>query len=330
MAFQDITGNARIKKILVKALQRNKVPNSLLFCGPEGVGKRETAMVLAKALNCRQKDDDACEACSSCRAVNGGKFPDVIEVRPEENVIKIEQMRELRSIAYLRPMVGRKRVFVVVDAEKMSEEAANSLLKILEEPPPFSHIILIAHNPFLILPTIKSRCQVLNFQPVSREDVERVLLGNGYEREKAKILSLLVRGNLRQALSLEWEEVQAKRRAAYELFLSLLNQENVASFLRAYTSSHRSLIKEEWEQVLEVLSSFCRDLILIGENGRSQLLMNPDYEAEMRKAAGLVNREFLLDLLRKIEYIIFGMGKSLNMNLLVSSLFLNDKEWEYA
>lgn len=330
MAFQDITGNARIKKILVKALQRNKVPNSLLFCGPEGVGKRETAMVLAKALNCRQKDDDACEACSSCRAVNGGKFPDVIEVRPEENVIKIEQMRELRSIAYLRPMVGRKRVFVVVDAETMTEEAANSLLKILEEPPSFSHIILIAHNPFLILPTIKSRCQVLNFQPVSREDMEIVLLGNGYEREKAKILSLLVRGNLRQALSLEWEEVQAKRRAAYELFLSLLNQENVASFLRTYTSSHRALIKEEWEQVLEILSSFCRDLILIGENGRSQLLMNPDYEVEMRKAAGLLNREFLLDLLRKIEYIIFGMGKSLNMNLLVSSLFLNDKEWEYA
>ncbi len=330
MAFKDISGNARVKKILVKALQKNKVPNSLLFCGPEGVGKRETAVVLAKALNCRQKEDDACEACSSCRAVNGGKFPDVIEIRPERNVIKIEQMRELRSIAYLKPMVSRKRVFIVVDAEKMTEEAANSLLKILEEPPLFSHIILVAHNPFLILPTIKSRCQVLNFQPISKEDVERVLVGNGYEREKAKILSLLVRGNLRQALSFEWEEVQAKRKAAFELFLSLFNQENVASFLRTYTSSQRALLKEEWEQVLEILSSFCRDSILIGENGQSQFLMNPDYEAEMRQVAGLVSREFIMDCLRKIDYIISGMGKNLNMNLLVSSLFLNDKEGEYG
>lgn len=168
MAFKDILGNSRVKKILRKALQKNKVPNSMLFCGPRGIGKKDMALVLAKAMNCERKKDDACEVCASCKAINAGNFPDVLEISPEKEVIKIDQMRILRKIAYLKPMMGKKRVFVVVDADKMTEEAANSLLKILEEPPLFSYIILVAHNPFMIMSTIKSRCQVLNFSPVSK------------------------------------------------------------------------------------------------------------------------------------------------------------------
>ena len=146
MAFQNILGNLRVKTILSKALQRNRVPHSLLFVGPEGVGKMETALVVAKALNCLQKTDDSCEECVSCVAINKKNFPDVMEVSPQKDVIKIEQMRLLKSTAYLKPMVGKKRVFIVTDAEKMREEAANSLLKILEEPPSFSHIFLCTNT----------------------------------------------------------------------------------------------------------------------------------------------------------------------------------------
>jgi DNA polymerase III delta' subunit len=142
-------------------------------------GKRDTALVLAKALNCQKKKDDACEACASCKAVNAGNFPDVMEIQPEGNVLKIEQMRLLRDIVHLKPMTGKRRVFIVAEAEKMTEEAANSLLKILEEPPLFSYIILMTDNPFLLLPTIKSRCQILNFLPISREDIEKILVHKG-------------------------------------------------------------------------------------------------------------------------------------------------------
>jgi len=330
MAFKDVSGNSRVKKILVKALQKNRVPNSLLFCGPEGVGQREMALVLAKALNCQQKIDDACESCASCRAVNAGNFPDVIELQPEGNVLKIEQMRFLRDTAYLKPMIGKRRVFIVAEAEKMTEEAANSLLKILEEPPLFSYIILMTHNPFLLMSTIKSRCQILNFLPISKEDIEKILVDRGYERRKARILSLGVHGNLRQALSLEWEEVQGRRKQAWQLFLSLLNKENVASFLRNYTSSQRSLLKDEWAELLEILSSFCRDLILVKENGQGQLLMNPDFEQEIRRTEKLVSQEHLMDFLAKIDYTIYGLQKNFNFSLLVSSFFLDFKDWEYV
>lgn len=330
MAFKDILGNSRVKKILSKALQRERVPNSILFCGPEGVGKKDMALVLAKAMNCEKKRDDACEACSSCRAIHTGNFPDVIEIYPEGNVVKIEQMRNLRQIAYLRPMVGKKRAFIVFEAEKMTEEAANSLLKILEEPPLSSHIILITHNPFMIIPTIKSRCQILNFSPVSKEDIEKILVEKGYEKEKAKILSLLVGGNLKSALSLEWAEVEERRQQAWQLLLSLLGKENMAFFLRNYSSSHRALVREEWEHILEILSSFCRDLILVKEKSDFSLLINPDYKEEIEKTVRLLSLEWIIICLEKIDYVISGFRKNLNLNLLFSSFFSNFKEWKYV
>jgi DNA polymerase-3 subunit delta' len=330
MAFKDILGNSRVKKTLRKALQKNKVPNSMLFCGPSGIGKRDMALVMAKALNCERKKDDACEVCPSCKAINAGNFPDVIEVSPEKDVIKIDQMRILRKIAYLKPMMGKKRVFVVVDADKMTEEAANSLLKVLEEPPLFSYIILVAQNPFLIMSTIKSRCQILNFSPISKEDIEKILAGKGYEEKRARIISLLVRGNLKQALNLEWEDVQDKRTKAWQLFLALLRKGKVALFLRNYAASQRTLVRDEWDQILEILSSFCRDSILIKEKSDRRLLMNPDYEEEIRKAEALLSLEALMDCLTKIDYAIYGSGKYLNVNLLVSSFFSYFKESEYV
>jgi DNA polymerase-3 subunit delta' len=330
MAFKDILGNSRVKMILRKALQKDKVPNSMLFCGPEGIGKRDMALVVAKAMNCERKKDDACEVCRSCKAINAGNFPDVIEISPEKEVIQIDQMRMLRQIAYLKPMMGKKRVFVVVGADKMKEEAANSLLKILEEPPLFSYIILVAHNPFMIISTIISRCQVLNFSPVSKEDIEKILVDKGYKQKKARIVSLLVRGNLKQALSLEWEEVQDKRTKAWQLFLSLLAKGKVALFLKDYATSRRAIVREEWEQVLEILSSFCRDSILLKEKGDRRLLMNPDYEEEIRKTEALMNLEGLMDCLAKIDNAIYGLEKNLNVNLLVSSFFSSLKEREYV
>ncbi len=320
MAFQNILGNRRVKTILSKALQRNRVPHSLLFVGPEGVGKMETALVVAKALNCLQKFDDSCEECTSCVAINKKNFPDVMEVSPQKDVIKIEQMRLLKSTAYLKPMVGKKRVFIISDAEKMREEASNSLLKILEEPPSFSHIFLCTNNPYLILPTIKSRCQVLSFAPVFKEDIEKVLLEKGYEAEQARVISLVVRGNLKYALNLDWEDLQEKRQKAWQVLFALIKKENASVFLKEFSSS-RFLGRQEIEQIFEFLSSFCRDIVLIKEEGDLSHIMNPDYGQDLREVSRLLSLEHTLDFLRKIDYSLYALQKNLNVNLLISSLF---------
>jgi len=324
MAFKDIVGNQSVKRRLSKSLRRRQLPNSMLFTGPEGVGKEAVALIVAKALNCLKKSSDACEECLHCRAVNTGTFPDVLTVSPEGNALKIDQMRLLKDTAYLKPMAGEKRVFLVTQAEKMTEEAANSLLKVLEEPPSFSHIILITSNPYRIIPTITSRCQVFSFSPLSGETIRKVLEKRGYPRERALVFSRLVRGNLRRALESEWEGIQKRRQKAWEVLQALL-QEKKASFFLTNPPA-----KEELEDVFTALASFFRDILLLQEGGDDRLLLNPDYSTELRAAARSVTSGQTLDLLDRVDYALSALGKNLNVNILMSSVFSETAEGKHV
>lgn len=321
MAFHDIAGNSRVKKILKLSLGRQRVPNSMLFCGPQGVGKRQTALVLAKALNCLEKTDDACEECLNCRAISEGNFPDVIEIVAAGDVIKVDQMPIVKQLAYLKPMSGRRRVFIVDEAERMNEESANSILKVLEEPPLFMHILLISDNPASILQTVKSRCQTLNFSPVAKEEIEQALRESGYEEEKVRIMALLVRGNLEQALDLDWEDIQRQRQEAWELFYALISRGESSPFLRKYAFQKRNVVREDLEQTLELFSSFCRDFVLMKENSDSKLLFNPDYEDRIRQGEKFLSLEQTLSLLGWIDAAASSLGRSLNIGLLASALY---------
>lgn len=345
MAFDDIVGNSRVKKILRRSLERGRVPNSLLFAGPEGVGKRQTALVVAKALNCLRKKDDACEECDHCRLINSGNMPDVIEVdvkelRPDRDnsrdepeaeegesgeagrdTIGIKTMRGIKELVHLRPMLGRSRVFIINEAEKMTPEAANSHLKILEEPPLFSTIILISENPSLILPTIKSRCQVLSFLPISDEEIERVLRDRGIERGKARIMASLAHGNLELASSLDWDEIERRRREAWDLFDSVIGEKESSLFLRNFAFQRRNVIREDLTQTLELFSSFCRDILLLKVNGASALLFNPDYEPDLVAAERSLGLEPTLRFLSQTDRALANLDRSLNANLLASSFY---------
>lgn len=329
MSFKDVLGNKRVKNILKKSLQKNRLPNSMLFVGPEGVGKRDMALVAAKAINCLTRGDDACETCSSCAAITKGNFPDVMVISPLRQVITIDQMRMLKQTAYLKPMTGKRRVFIVVDAEKMNVEAANSLLKVLEEPPRLSHIFLLTANPYLILPTIKSRCQALAFSAVSREDIQNVLVERGCDPDRAKIISLFVRGNLRQAKQLDWEDVKSRRQTAWELFLSLITGQRAAAGLQALTAP-RSSLKQDLDQVLEILASLFRDLILLKERGDPRLLMNPDYRKDLLAVGRSLSLEQTLNGLARVDQGLYGLQRNLNVNLLVTSMYTSFMEQCYV
>jgi len=322
MGFKDVIGNTGVKKILHRALKQKKLPNSLLFAGHAGIGKKETALVVAKALNCLKKTSDACEECAHCRAINNGNFPDVMVISPVKEVLKIDQMRLLKDTAYLKPMAGSKRIFIVAEAEKMNDEASNSLLKVLEEPPPFSHIILVTPNPYRIIPTLKSRCQIFQFSPIPKEEIKKALVDKGFQPERALILSLLVDGDLKKALSLEWEEVQSQRNQAWHLFLVLHKREKAAPLLRQFSMT-RAVIKEELEKTLEILVSFCRDVILIKEKAAPEFLLNPDFEKDLSEVAQSITLSQAMDFLSKIDFAIAALRRNLNVNILVSSIFSN-------
>src|SRR4030066_1670411 len=316
MDFDNILGNSRVKKILRLALQKNRLPNSLLFHGPEGVGKRRLAITLAEAVNCERRRDDACGECPTCLAISGGRFPDVQEIKPSGQVIKVDHVREMRQAAYMRPMVGRKRVFIISEADKMNDESSNTVLKILEEPPLFSHFILVTDNPYLILPTIKSRCQALQFMPVGREEIARALREGGCPQDRAGIISLYVRGNLEEALGLNWDEVNSARREAWDLFLSIIRPDKPALFLTRYGFAQRNLIREDLKMTLEIMASFCRDLGLMKDKGDLSLLLNPDYAEELRALESFSSLEKCWEFQRRVDGAVSGLEKNLNMSLI--------------
>lgn len=329
MAFKDVVGNERIKRILKLALERARVPNSLLFCGPEGVGKKAMALTLAKTLNCLNLTTDSCDECPSCEAIDKGVHPDVMVIAAEKQEIKIEQTRFLKQMAYLRPMTGKKRVFIVVDASEMSDPAANSLLKVLEEPPPYSHLILVTASPFLLSPTILSRCQTLAFSAIGREEIEKILLERNFGTEQARILALLVDGNLDWALDLEWEEVQSLKEESWSLFEALASGDRSALFLERFGALAKA-VQEEFGRTLEIFSSFVRDILLLRLGGDPQFLLNPDFEPRLREAAAAWTVRRVLGVLEELDFVLAELPKNLNKGLLATTFFSNFGELRHV
>jgi len=346
MGFDKIVGQDRIKTILRLALQRGRLPNSLLLIGPDGVGKRMLALTLAQALNCLTLGDDACGQCSSCLAIakgwedeKRGGFPDVKEIvsgGPEEppdepsekrdeesgkNSIKIRQVRYLKYYAYRKPMVGKKRIFIITEAEKMTPGAASAFLKVLEEPPPLTHFILLTAFPDLILSTIQSRCMILCLGQIPRDEIERQLLAQGWEEGRARVVAVLSGGSLEAALKADWEELEARRRRVWDLLRSFLRQEGGAEFVTDFGFLRRSQAGEELTQLWETMSVFLRDLLLAVEGADSRHLMNPDYEEEIRALAAGLKRPKVQEALADVDRALAGLQNNLNLGLLVSSFY---------
>jgi len=322
MAFKDVAGNVPIKKILKLALERGRVPNSLIFGGPEGVGKTDMALTLAKALNCRSLTTDSCDECPSCRAIDAERHPDVMTFAAEVQKVKVEQTDLIKQMAYLRPMMGRRRVFIIEEAEKLNDHSANSLLKVLEEPPAFTHVILVTPSPFTLLPTIRSRCRTLAFSPITREEIEEILAERDFSKEQARILALLVDGNLERAQELDWDEVRALKEESWALFEALGSTDRSSRFLEKFGAVPKA-VQEEFRAVLEVFSSFARDILLLRLGGEAGLLLNPDLEARLREASAAWTADQVLGLLGETDFALTELRGNLNKGLLATTFFSN-------
>lgn len=179
MSFQAIPGQAAAKRLLQNGLRQDRLSHAYIFSGPVGTGRSEMAMALAKAIYCQNGTDDACGECLECRKVEHGNHPDLHVVAPEGASIKIEQIRELQKEFAYRATASGTKIYVLYHAEKMTVQAANSLLKFLEEPNSRVVAILITENGNALLPTIQSRAQWIQFTPMAREQMVLTLLEEG-------------------------------------------------------------------------------------------------------------------------------------------------------
>lgn len=216
----SLLGQEKAKKLLTRTLQKKRLPHSFLFSGPTGVGKTLFARGLAAAINCRETEDKkplyACGRCFSCRKIAHGNHPDFQVIAPQKGAIKIAQVRQLIQELEYPPYEAVTRVVVLEEVDAMGREAANALLKTLEEPLPGNLLILTADSSQKLLATLASRCQTIPFAPLSLADTVDILMNEGVDAEEARLLARLTSGSPGQALRFRldgvvplWQEILA-------------------------------------------------------------------------------------------------------------------------
>lgn len=269
MPFKDILGHDKEVEILRKALLRDRLAHSFIFTGPVGVGKRTTALALAKALNCLKIDGDFCGRCSVCMQIDLGSHPNVMMVGPVDGIVRIDTVRGLQGRLHYKAS-GGKKVGIIDGAEMMNREASNALLKTLEEPPSDSVIILITSEGSFLLPTVLSRCQRVNFRPLEKEVMVRVIMERlGVTEERAGLLSTFSGGSLGRALRMEG--FLDGRRGLIERLerLSLDGVEDLFKLAEEVSKGENGI------EALEFLKVWYRDLLVYRE-GREDMVINLD------------------------------------------------------
>jgi DNA polymerase-3 subunit delta' len=292
MPLAGVIGHASIVSLLRHAVAADRVPQSLLFGGPDGVGKRTVALALAQAVNCpKRTGDDACGKCPTCTRIARGQHTDVTTIdRGDEASIKIDVLRDrLLSVVGYRPFESARRVFIIDEAERMGVQGQqDSLLKTLEEPPRHALIILVTSTPDTLRPTVQSRCRRLRFGFLTTEDVTRVLVDRcGIDRDQANLLASVSGGSVSRALAAEAGNLTDDRAAALDLLAAAAGP-GLAGRLRASASlvkhGSKRRDREALRARLAAASSLLRDLGALATAGPDAVVTVDQADALRRLA----------------------------------------------
>jgi DNA polymerase-3 subunit delta' len=323
--FGDLIGQARAIRLLQQGLRSGRTPHAYLFAGPEGVGKRTAALALARALNCDEGTarGDGCGACLSCRKIAKGLHPDVQVIEPAGSTIKIDQVRALEADAALGLYEGKRRVFILDGAEKMTEQAANAILKTLEEPPGRSVLVLLTTTPSALPPTIVSRCQMVIFSPIPDDTLHAYLVRRGLDPAEARLIVSFSRGSLGRALSQGAESLASSR----DLLLQEVEQafrDGPAALIE--TAEKRAKDRETVQRQCELLSAWLRDLMVAKVSRGPEWLVNRDRgEAVVRRSQELPLHA-IIDGLREVHAAMDGLARNANPRLTLEHLLLRLSE----
>ena len=322
MSFSRLYGQQGPIDVLKRAVEKRRVPHAFLFYGAEGVGKRTTALVFAKALNCETGGADACDACASCRKIDGGNHPDVIVIEPEGQFIKVADIKELQERMRFRPLEGARRVVILDDAERMNITSANSLLKTLEEPSAVNVFILVSSRPHLLPMTILSRCHRLRFNPVPRDVIASFLeREHALAPDNALILASSSGGSIGRALNLHRGDYIALR----DGILERVAKGSLDPMSCLALAGRLAGEKEDILEALDILKVWYRDLLVFRETGRTGALINHDRAGDIGRLAPAMSGESLLGAFRAIrsaaEAIERNANKPLTLETMVFTLF---------
>ena len=326
-------------------IANRRIPNAFIFAGNQGIGKSLFALELAKAILCLNPiSGEACDRCAPClRAVKFAPLPandsdhkdefkkvfwsehaDVGKIVPYKNGILVDAIRDLTEHTNLTPYEGKARFFLIENAEKLSSgqgEAANALLKTLEEPPATTHLFLITERPDFLLQTIRSRCQIVRFAPLRAEEIEKYLLRTKkVSSNDAKLVSRLARGSLGNALSLNLETYKTQREMMLNVLDAITVSKDRARLLKIAEELTDAKLKDEYEPRLEVLENLIHDVWTLRLGAPD--LINADLQAKLSKFADGTESRRAQSWLEEIEILREQFAVNVNRKIATDALFL--------
>jgi DNA polymerase-3 subunit delta' len=359
VGFQEFLGNERIVAALRGALRTKRVPHALLFTGPRGVGKFTLARMFAQAANCERMTDDFCGECATCQRISQladtqklleqglvergesadaatvervplilQSHPDVWVLVPDpvrlkspvaRPMLRIGQLRAVQRAAYFQPM-GRRRVFILDGAETMRWDVANVFLKILEEPPGSSTLILTAPSPYALLPTIVSRCLQFHFAPLPQAAVEKILKEKtGRKLAEIKLAAQLAEGSPGQAIEMDVAAAAQNRKNALGILERAAQGRGFAQ-LFADTSAVAKDRESSFEEQLGVFYSLLTDLLELTSKIKDPVLRNASLAKELESLSQSVDSAWVLRAIAGFDELHAGSRRNLNRQLGLDAL----------
>ncbi|MBI3491195.1 MAG: DNA polymerase III subunit delta' [Acidobacteria bacterium] len=292
MPFRDIVGHVRLVDLLARSIAGGTLPPSLLLTGPDGVGKKLTAVAAAQALNCLEPrtrnpepGTDSCGKCPACTRIARGVHPDVLILEPgDSGAIKIDQVRDLVDRAAYRPFEGRRRVVIIDDADTLLPAAQHALLKTLEEPPSSSVFLLVTSRPDVLLPTVRSRCPQLRFRPLAASDIATALIQRCQSDREARAVAANADGSLRRALEASAGDLVEARDLAERVLAQAAasgdpgRRLESAKELLAKTGAGGGSDRDQLATHLRAMAALVRDVEVLATRADVRALANPDVQ----------------------------------------------------
>jgi len=316
MPFTDIIGQEKPANLLREYIHQKRIASSYLFIGPEGVGKKMAAQCFAKALNCEENNLDACDKCISCLKIDKGQHPDMHFIGSED-IIKIEEVRQLQREIALRPYEGKFKVFIIDNAHNLTADAANAILKVLEEPPAHSIIILVTAKPQKLFKTIISRCQVIRFNSVPRLELKEILENKfSLSKANAHFLAYFSEGRIGLALKLKDTDLLAEKDKIIDGF-----SKPRGIFAQDDTWQE----KDEIRNYLNILAVLVRDIIINKTGLANSEVINIDRIDDLKRYADTYSFPDLERMLKAISDSLLYLEQNINTKLLLSNLNISLK-----
>ena len=323
-ATWNLIGNEWAVDMLKKHVSNGTTRHAYLFAGPPGVGRRALALHFAQALNCQTPIEAGipCGLCRDCKQIAAMQHVDmnVIQADAEGGTLKVDQIRESRRTLTLKPYQSKYRVALFLRFQEANDNAANALLKTLEEAPSYAVLILTADNPEQLLPTIVSRCEVLRLRPLRVEEVQKELESRGLEAGKAKLIAHLSGGRFGYALRLlENESLLARREERLNDLQTLISASRVEKFAYADKLARD---KDAMRQAILIWLSYWRDLMLRTAHAQTPLI-NVDRNVEIEDLAQRVDLSIARRVVNGLEGVLEKMERNVNTRLLAEVLLLD-------